>query len=413
MSIKKTITLLSSSQKGTANGVAELSTTGTVPASQLPSYVDDVIEGTMNSEETIFTDMDNRVITPENGKIYVDNNTNKTYRWSGKKYIVIASDLALGETNSTAYAGNKGKALADKLGTTDISSIGSTVTEAITNLNTDKLNKTGDSKDNTATFTSSDVADGSSTAWTTVPALTSGEKHTSIFSKMSQMFKNIRYLYKMLGTTDISAIGDGTATGAISSLNSNLSERQYIYGTKVQFFNEGSYINALCIICEIGIDSSNTDVKYIEGTFTFINHQYENNTGASEYYKYTTDVHFDKHNQSISLFSSNTYGLKPVIVKYTNPSDETDIHYYLSLLFTRGSIRWNHICFNGITNINMEGRYIKYSGSTLPDGYTIYQEPLPMRKLNLVSGYIGNDSASYSYDQIKALEDRITALENK
>lgn len=80
----------------------------------------------------------------------------------------------------------------------------------------------GDTANNVVSFTSSDVADGSASAWTTVSKLSSGEKHSSIFAKVSQMFKNVRYLYKMLGTTDISKIGNGTCTGAISSLNSSL-----------------------------------------------------------------------------------------------------------------------------------------------------------------------------------------------
>lgn len=80
----------------------------------------------------------------------------------------------------------------------------------------------GDTASNVTSFTSSDVADGSASAWTTVSKLSSGEKHSSIFAKVSQMFKNVRYLYKMLGTTDISKIGNGTCTGAISSLNSSL-----------------------------------------------------------------------------------------------------------------------------------------------------------------------------------------------
>ena len=90
----------------------------------------------------------------------------------------------------------------------------------------------GDTAENTATFTSSDVADGSVSAWTSVPKLSSGEKHSSIFAKVSQMFKNVRYLYKMLGTTDISKIGNGTCTGAISSLNDGLANKSYIKITK-------------------------------------------------------------------------------------------------------------------------------------------------------------------------------------
>ena len=84
----------------------------------------------------------------------------------------------------------------------------------------------GDTAENTTAFTSSDVADGSASAWTNVSKLSSGEKHSSIFTKMSQMFKNVRYLYKMLGTTDISKIGNGTCTGAISSLNDGLKKYQ-------------------------------------------------------------------------------------------------------------------------------------------------------------------------------------------
>lgn len=78
-----------------------------------------------------------------------------------------------------------------------------------------------DTQNSVATFTSSDVADGSATSWTSVTKVDSGETHKSIFAKMSQMFKNIRYLYKLLGTTDISSIGNGTVTNALSVLNAN------------------------------------------------------------------------------------------------------------------------------------------------------------------------------------------------
>ena len=97
------------------------------------------------------------------------------------------------------------------------------------NDNMDKLDEelaapTGDSADSTTTFTTSDTADGGASSWTTVPALTSGETHKSLFAKMSQMFKNIRFLYKLLGTTDISSIGNGTVTGGLSSLNDSFVE---------------------------------------------------------------------------------------------------------------------------------------------------------------------------------------------
>lgn len=73
---------------------------GKVPASQLPSFVDDVLE---------FDTLTNFPETGESGKIYVAQDTNKTYRWSGSTYVEISESLALGETASTAYRGDYGK----------------------------------------------------------------------------------------------------------------------------------------------------------------------------------------------------------------------------------------------------------------------------------------------------------------
>lgn len=98
------------SEMGVANGVATLGTDGKVPSTQLPSYVDDVLE---------FTNKAAFPATGETGKIYVAKDTNLTYRWSGSAYVEISVSLALGETSSTAYAGNKGKALADRLTTAE------------------------------------------------------------------------------------------------------------------------------------------------------------------------------------------------------------------------------------------------------------------------------------------------------
>ena len=92
---------LDDSQKGTANGLAELDSNSKVPAAQLPSYVDDVLE---------YANLAAFPATGEDSKIYVAEDTNKTYRWSGSAYVEISESLALGETSSTAYAGDKGAA---------------------------------------------------------------------------------------------------------------------------------------------------------------------------------------------------------------------------------------------------------------------------------------------------------------
>ena len=80
------------SQKGQANGVAELDSSGKVPAAQLPSYVDDVVE---YDSQRAFPE------TGEDGKIYIAKDTK------------ISASLALGETESTAYRGDRGKAAYD------------------------------------------------------------------------------------------------------------------------------------------------------------------------------------------------------------------------------------------------------------------------------------------------------------
>lgn len=73
--------------------------TGTIPAANLPSYVDDVVEGATIA---------NFPETGEAGKIYVATSTNKTYRWSGSSYVEISASLALGTTSSTAFRGDYG-----------------------------------------------------------------------------------------------------------------------------------------------------------------------------------------------------------------------------------------------------------------------------------------------------------------
>ena len=78
-------------------------------------------------------------------------------------------------------------------------------------------------QDSTIAFTSTDNVN--PTGWTAVSVLSSGEKHSSLLNKLSTMAKNVRYLYKMLGSTDISSLGDGTVTGALSSLNTDIVTR--------------------------------------------------------------------------------------------------------------------------------------------------------------------------------------------
>lgn len=114
--------------KGAPNGLASLNESGIIPSAQLPSYVDDVIEVDTFS---------NLPGTGESGKIYIVQDTNLTYRWSGTGYVEISKSLALGETSSTAYPGDKGKATTDKLNRipdkliTDTVDVNQSTTEAV------------------------------------------------------------------------------------------------------------------------------------------------------------------------------------------------------------------------------------------------------------------------------------------
>ena len=91
---------IATSARGVANGVASLDASGVIPSSQLPSYVDDVLE--YDKKASFPT-------TGETGKIYVDKLTNLTWRWGGTAYVEISPSIAIGTTSSTAFAGDKGQ----------------------------------------------------------------------------------------------------------------------------------------------------------------------------------------------------------------------------------------------------------------------------------------------------------------
>ena len=108
--------------KGANNGVAELDGNGKVPSSQLPGYVDDVVDSyvvgsTPYTQDWLSAESGGTALTPESGKIYLvvseGEYQNREYRWSGTQYAQISEGLALGETQDTAYRGDHGKAAYD------------------------------------------------------------------------------------------------------------------------------------------------------------------------------------------------------------------------------------------------------------------------------------------------------------
>ena len=111
-----------------------------MPSSQLPSYVDDVLEYSAKS---------NFPSAGESGKIYVDTTTNLTYRWSGSAYVEISQSLALGETSSTAYRGDRGKIAYDHSQTSHAPSNAEVNQNAFSNVKVGSTTVAADSKTDT------------------------------------------------------------------------------------------------------------------------------------------------------------------------------------------------------------------------------------------------------------------------
>lgn len=162
--------------KGAAGGLAELDSGGKVPAAQLPSYVDDVIEGYLSGGK-LYKESDHTTeIAGESGKIYTDLHTNKTYRWSGSGFTVISDTIAIGETSSTAYRGDRGKTAYDHSQKTSGNPHGVTKTDVglgnVPNVSTNNQ---------TPTYT----------AATTLAALSSGEKLSVAFGKLAKAVSDL------------------------------------------------------------------------------------------------------------------------------------------------------------------------------------------------------------------------------
>lgn len=135
-------------------GVATLGTDGKVPSTQLPSYVDDVVEGYYYDDKFYSDSSHTTEITGEAGKIYVDLTTMKTYRWSGSAFVEISASIVIGTTQGTAFDGASGYALEQDVATLQatVANIPSqiTITDMQVNGTSVVSNKVGNILTNTA-----------------------------------------------------------------------------------------------------------------------------------------------------------------------------------------------------------------------------------------------------------------------
>ena len=220
-------TPLNQSLKGSASGLAELDSNGKVPSSQLPSYVDDVIEGYLSGGKFYKESAHTTKISGESGKIYIDLHTGKTYRWSGSAFAVISETLALGETSSTAYRGDRGKTAYDHSQSTHARTDATKVEKSNTNGNV----LINGSETNVYTHPVSTSADSTSTAspsaggtFTTVDSITrdSNGHITKINTKTVTLPSTSVAVDSALSSTSTNPVQNKVVTEQITELNSNL-----------------------------------------------------------------------------------------------------------------------------------------------------------------------------------------------
>lgn len=184
------------SQKGAANGVAELDENGLIKSSNLPSYVDDVLE-----YDTI-TDFPTN---GESGKIYIAIDTNLQYRWTGTQYAEISPSLALGETSSTAYRGDRGKIAYDH--------------SQLTSGNPHKVTKTDVGLSNVPNVSTNNQA----------PTFTQASSRVNIISgeKLSVLFGKIMKWFADLGTAafkNVASSGNADTTQVVMGNDTRLTD---------------------------------------------------------------------------------------------------------------------------------------------------------------------------------------------
>lgn len=163
-------------------------------------------------------------------------NDSSTYATQSKSYAAGGTGTRTGEdTDNAKYYNEQAQKALSEMQKSQVTGVkGNEETEYrtgevnITAENVGAVKTGGDVAENTVTYESNDCGpDGDPALWE-IPKLTTGEKLSSLMQKVSRIANNFRYMIKLLGTTDISAIGDGTVTGGISTLNDNLGNKTFL-----------------------------------------------------------------------------------------------------------------------------------------------------------------------------------------
>ena len=202
------ITVPYATDASTVNGkdVPELEN-GKIPATYLPSYVDDVLE---------YEDLAHFPAEGEVGKIYVALDTSLIYRWSGSVYAEISQSLALGETEATAYRGDRGKIAYDHSQSAHAPSNAEANQNAFSNITVGDTTIEADSKTDTFTLEAGDNI--------TLTPDTSNDKIT-----ISATDVQPEPVYKTIRNASVSSFSDG-ADAPLDSLKASIEGVQDLHG---------------------------------------------------------------------------------------------------------------------------------------------------------------------------------------
>ena len=280
------------SEKGNVNGYAELDGSGFVPASQLPSYVNDVLE---------FANLASFPLTGETGIVYIAIDTGFTYRWSGSVYAPIGNDLALGETSATAYRGDRGKIAYDH----SLSVSGNPHNVTKTDLSLENVDNTSD-----------------------VNKPVSTSQQTALDLKASQVdlvtHTGDTTIHFTKGSINLSDLGSSAHTHTISEITD--------FPTNVSSFtNDAGYLTG----ATGGIDT------FVSGT------TFDTGTGILEFTN-TTGGTFNTSLDNRYSLTGHTHSEYSLDSEFTSHTGDTTIH------FTKSSINLSDLGSTGHTHITSD-----------------------------------------------------------
>ena len=368
---------LNTSLKGSANGLAELDANGKVPSSQLPSFVDDIIEGYLSGGKFYKESAHTTEITGETGKIYIDLATNKTYRWSGSAFVIVSETLALGETSSTAYRGDRGKIAYEHSQTAHAPSNAEVNQNAFSNVVVGSTTITADSKTDTLTLAGSNVT---ITPDATNDKVTIGITKANVTSALGYTPPTTNTTYGVATSSALGLVKSGTDITVDSSGNVSV--------------NDDSHNHVISNVD--GLQSALDAKKPSEPTTFSLQKDYVGvrtaNRTASQYYEFWDNVGWaDIHAGSVTAhgnFIGNLSG---------NAATATKLAAARTISLT-GSVTGSG-SFDGSGNLsittttNHTHNYLPLSGGTVT-GPTQFNNYL---KLNAWSGY-GTGTANFWYD---------------